>query len=165
MKKSSIKLGSLGVAGIVLVSQASTVAFADEVAKNNVELKSTELDKQLEEFKKLGIEPTVEKQVIKKTVKSQDELEKARQEIEDKIHQADKANQSALDTTKTHKENVLKQRKTKSKLNFHYSLKKTEFVFMVNSMKLEKVHKITTKILTYFLMSIQTTKVRLMEFT
>ena len=85
MKKSSIKLGSLGVAGIVLVSQASTVAFADEVAKNNVELKSTELDKQLEEFKKLGIEPTVEKQVIKKTVKSQDELEKARQEIEDKI--------------------------------------------------------------------------------
>ena len=102
MKKSSIKLGSLGVAGIVLVSQASTVAFADEVAKNNVELKSTELDKQLEEFKKLGIEPTVEKQVIKKTVKSQDELEKARQEIEDKIHQADKANQSALDTTKTH---------------------------------------------------------------
>ena len=109
MKKSSIKLGSLGVAGIVLVSQASTVAFADEVAKNNVELKSTELDKQLEEFKKLGIEPTVEKQVIKKTVKSQDELEKARQEIEDKIHQADKANQSALDTTKTHKENVKKE--------------------------------------------------------
>jgi len=79
------------------------------VAKNNVELKSTELDKQLEEFKKLGIEPTVEKQVIKKTVKSQDELEKARQEIEDKIHQADKANQSALDTTKTHKENVKKE--------------------------------------------------------
>ena len=109
MKKSSIKLGSLGVAGIVLVSQASTVAFADEVSKNNVELKSTELDKQLEEFKKLGIEPTVEKQVIKKTVKSQDELEKARQEIEDKIHQADKANQSALDTTKTHKENVKKE--------------------------------------------------------
>ena len=109
MKKSSIKLGSLGVAGIVLVSQASTVAFADEVAKNNVELKSTELDKQLEEFKKLGIEPTVEKQVIKKTVKSQDELEKARQEIEDKIHQVDKANQSALDTTKTHKENVKKE--------------------------------------------------------
>ena len=109
MKKSSIKLGSLGVAGIVLVSQASTVAFADEVAKNNVELKSTELEKQLEEFKKLGIEPTVEKQVIKKTVKSQDELEKARQEIEDKIHQADKANQSALDTTKTHKENVKKE--------------------------------------------------------
>ena len=109
MKKSSIKLGSLGVAGIVLVSQASTVAFADDVAKNNVELKSTELDKQLEEFKKLGIEPTVEKQVIKKTVKSQDELEKARQEIEDKIHQADKANQSALDTTKTHKENVKKE--------------------------------------------------------
>ena len=79
------------------------------MAKNNVELKSTELDKQLEEFKKLGIEPTVEKQVIKKTVKSQDELEKARQEIEDKIHQADKANQSALDTTKTHKENVKKE--------------------------------------------------------
>ena len=110
MKKSSIKLGSLGVAGIVLVSQASTVAFADEVAKsNNVEVKSTELQKQLDEFKKLGIEPTVEKQVIKKTVKSQDELEKARQEIEDKIHQADKANQSALDTTKTHKENVKKE--------------------------------------------------------
>ena len=109
MKKSSIKLGSLGVAGIVLVSKASTVAFADEVAKNAVEVKSTELEKQLEEFKKLGIEPTVEKQVIKKTVKSQDELEKARQEIEDKIHQADKANQSALDTTKTHKENVKKE--------------------------------------------------------
>ena len=108
MKKTFKVTGATAGTVLVALSQISP-AFADEVAKNNVELKSTELDKQLEEFKKLGIEPTVEKQVIKKTVKSQDELEKARQEIEDKIHQADKANQSALDTTKTHKENVKKE--------------------------------------------------------
>ena len=33
MKKSSFKLGGLGVAGMVLVSQMSSVAFADEVNK------------------------------------------------------------------------------------------------------------------------------------
>ena len=108
MKKTFKITGATAGTVLVALSQISP-AFADEVAKNTVEVKSTELDKQLEEFKKLGIEPTVEKQVIKKTVKSQDELEKARQEIEDKIHQADKANQSALDTTKTHKENVKKE--------------------------------------------------------
>jgi surface repeat SSSPR-51 protein len=108
MKKTFKITGATAGTVLVALSQISP-AFADEVAKNTVEVKSTELDKQVEEFKKLGIEPTVEKQVIKKTVKSQDELAKARQEIEDKIHQADKANQSALDTTKTHKENVKKE--------------------------------------------------------
>ena len=108
MKKTFKITGATAGTVLVALSQISP-AFADEVAKNTVELKSTELEKQLEEFKSLGIEPTVEKEVIKKTVKSQEELEQARQEIENKIHQADKANQSALDTTKTHKENVKKE--------------------------------------------------------
>ena len=108
MKKTFKITGATAGTVLVALSQISP-AFADELAKNTVDMKSTELEKQLAEFKALGIEPTVEKQVIKKTVKSQEELEAARQEIEDKIHQADKANQSALDTTKTHKENVKKE--------------------------------------------------------
>ena len=45
MKKSSFKLGSLGVAGIVLVGQASTVAFADEIEKKAFDVDRTRFEK------------------------------------------------------------------------------------------------------------------------
>ena len=56
MKKSSFKLGSLGVAGIVLVSQASTVAFADEIDKKAFDVDRTRFDKLTAKAKELGIE-------------------------------------------------------------------------------------------------------------
>ena len=56
MKKSSFKLGSLGVAGIVLVGQASTVAFADEIEKKAFDVDRTRFDKLTAKAKELGIE-------------------------------------------------------------------------------------------------------------
>ena len=56
MKKSSFKLGSLGVAGIVLVSQASTVAFADENNKKAFDVDRTRFEKLTAKAKELGIE-------------------------------------------------------------------------------------------------------------
>lgn len=56
MKKSSIKLGSLGVAGIVLVGQASTVAFADEIEKKAFDVDRTRFEKLTAKAKELGIE-------------------------------------------------------------------------------------------------------------
>ena len=56
MKKSSFKLGSLGVAGIVLVSQASTVAFADENDKRVFDVDRTRFEKLSAKAKELGIE-------------------------------------------------------------------------------------------------------------
>lgn len=56
MKKSSFKLGSLGVAGIVLVSQASTVTFADEIDKKAFDVDRTRFEKLTAKAKELGIE-------------------------------------------------------------------------------------------------------------
>lgn len=56
MKKSSFKLGSLGVAGIVLVSQASAVAFADEIEKKAFDVDRTRFEKLTAKAKELGIE-------------------------------------------------------------------------------------------------------------
>ena len=56
MKKSSFKLGSLGVAGIVLVSQASTVAFADENDKRVFDVDRTRFEKLSAKAKELGVE-------------------------------------------------------------------------------------------------------------
>ena len=56
MKKSSFKLGSLGVAGIVLVSQASTVAFADESEKKVFDVDRTRFEKLSAKAKELGVE-------------------------------------------------------------------------------------------------------------
>lgn len=56
MKKSSFKLGSLGVAGIVLVGQASTVAFADENDKKAFDVDRTRFEKLTAKAKELGIE-------------------------------------------------------------------------------------------------------------
>lgn len=56
MKKSSFKLGSLGVAGIVLVSQAPTVAFADEIEKKAFDVDRTRFEKLTAKAKELGIE-------------------------------------------------------------------------------------------------------------
>lgn len=56
MKKSSFKLGSLGVAGIVLVGQASTVAFADEIEKKAFDVDRTRFEKLTAKAKELGIE-------------------------------------------------------------------------------------------------------------
>lgn len=56
MKKSSFKLGSLGVVGIVLVGQASTVAFADEIEKKAFDVDRTRFEKLTAKAKELGIE-------------------------------------------------------------------------------------------------------------
>lgn len=56
MRKSSFKLGSLGVAGIVLVGQASAVAFADEKEKKAFDVDRTRFDKLTAKAKELGIE-------------------------------------------------------------------------------------------------------------
>lgn len=56
MKKSSFKLGSLGVAGIVLVGQVSTVAFADEIEKRAFDVDRTRFEKLTAKAKELGIE-------------------------------------------------------------------------------------------------------------
>ena len=56
MKKSSFKLGSLGLAGIVLVGQTSTVAFADEIEKKAYDVDRTRFEKLTAKAKELGIE-------------------------------------------------------------------------------------------------------------
>ena len=56
MKKSSFKLGSLGVAGIVLVGQVSTVAFANENDKKAFDVDRTRFEKLTAKAKELGIE-------------------------------------------------------------------------------------------------------------
>ena len=56
MKKSSFKLGSLGLAGIVLVGQASTVAFADESEKKVFDVDRTRFEKLSAKAKELGVE-------------------------------------------------------------------------------------------------------------
>ena len=56
MKKSSFKLGSLGLAGIVLVGQASTVAFADESEKKVFDVDRTRFEKLSAKAKELGLE-------------------------------------------------------------------------------------------------------------
>ena len=56
MRKSSFKLGSLGVARIVLVSQASAVAFADESEKKAFDVDRTRFEKLTAKAKALGIE-------------------------------------------------------------------------------------------------------------
>ena len=56
MKKSSFKLGSLSVAGMVLVSQVSTVAFADENDKKVFDVDRTRFEKLSAKAKELGVE-------------------------------------------------------------------------------------------------------------
>lgn len=56
MKKSSFKLGSLGLAGIMLVGQASTVAFAAESEKKVFDVDRTRFEKLSAKAKELGVE-------------------------------------------------------------------------------------------------------------
>lgn len=56
MKISSFKLGSLGLAGIVLVGQASTVAFAAESEKKVFDVDRTRFEKLSAKAKELGVE-------------------------------------------------------------------------------------------------------------
>ena len=80
MKKSSFKLGSLGVAGMVLVSQVSTVAFADENDKKVFDVDRTRFEKLSAKAKELGIELVISD--IKKdvpTVKDAKELQSVAQ--------------------------------------------------------------------------------------
>lgn len=56
MKKSSFKLGSLGLAGIVLVGQASTVAFAAESENKVFDVDRTRFEKLSAKAKELGVE-------------------------------------------------------------------------------------------------------------
>ena len=56
MKKSSFKLGSLGLAGIVLVGQASTVAFAAESEKKVFDVDRTRFEKLSAKAKELGVD-------------------------------------------------------------------------------------------------------------
>ena len=56
MRKSSFKLGSLGAAGIVLLGQSSTVAFADEIEKKAFDVDRTRFEKLTAKAKELGIE-------------------------------------------------------------------------------------------------------------
>ena len=56
MKKSSFRLGSLGLAGIVLVGQASTVAFAAESEKKVFDVDRTRFEKLSAKAKELGVE-------------------------------------------------------------------------------------------------------------
>ena len=56
MKKSSFKLGSLGLVGIVLVGQASTVAFAAESEKKVFDVDRTRFEKLSAKAKELGVE-------------------------------------------------------------------------------------------------------------
>ena len=58
MKKSSFKLGSLGVAGMVLVSQMPSVAFADEVNKKVFSVDASRLNQIVARAKELGVELT-----------------------------------------------------------------------------------------------------------
>ena len=58
MKKSSFKLGSLGVAGMVLVSQMPSVAFSDEVNKKVFSVDASRLNQIVARAKELGVELT-----------------------------------------------------------------------------------------------------------
>ena len=102
MKKSSFKLGSLGVAGIVLVGQASTVAFADEIEKKAYDVDRTRFDKLTAKAKELGIELIIG-DIVKDvpTVKDAKEYQAAAQA--DLDSQLDKL-EKALDKYVTQKE-------------------------------------------------------------
>lgn len=102
MKKSSFKLGSLGVAGIVLVSQASAVAFADEKEKKAFDVDRTRFDKLTAKAKELGIELIIG-DIVKDvpTVKDAKEYQAAAQA--DLDSQLDKL-EKALDKYVTQKE-------------------------------------------------------------
>lgn len=56
MKKSSFKLGSLGLVGIVFVGQASTIAFAAESEKKVFDVDRTRFEKLSAKAKELGVE-------------------------------------------------------------------------------------------------------------
>jgi microneme protein 12, putative len=93
MKKSSFKLGSLGVAGIVLISQASTVAFADEIEKKAFDVDRTRFEKLTAKAKELGIELIIG-DIIKDvpTVKDAKEYQAAVQaELDSQLDKLEKA--------------------------------------------------------------------------
>ena len=102
MRKSSFKLGSLGVAGIVLVSQASAVAFAEEKEKKAFDVDRTRFDKLTAKAKALGIELIIG-DIVKDvpTVKDAKEYQAAAQA--DLDSQLDKL-EKALDKYVTQKE-------------------------------------------------------------
>lgn len=102
MRKSSFKLGSLGVAGIVLVGQASAVAFADEKEKKAFDVDRTRFDKLTAKAKELGIELIIG-DIVKDvpTVKDAKEYQAAAQA--DLDSQLDKL-EKALDKYVTQKE-------------------------------------------------------------
>ena len=102
MRKSSFKLGSLGVAGIVLVSQASAVAFAEEKEKKAFDVDRTRFDKLTAKAKELGIELIIG-DIVKDvpTVKDAKEYQAAAQA--DLDSQLDKL-EKALDKYVTQKE-------------------------------------------------------------
>jgi surface repeat SSSPR-51 protein len=102
MRKSSFKLGSLGVAGIVLVSQASAVAFADEKEKKAFDVDRTRFDKLTAKAKELGIELIIG-DIVKDvpTVKDAKEYQAAVQaELDSQLDKLEKA----LDKYVTQKE-------------------------------------------------------------
>ena len=102
MRKSSFKLGSLGVAGIVLVSQASAVAFADEKEKKAFDVDRTRFDKLTAKAKALGIELIIG-DIVKDvpTVKDAKEYQAAVQaELDSQLDKLEKA----LDKYVTQKE-------------------------------------------------------------
>lgn len=102
MKKSSFKLGSIGVAGIVLVGQASTVAFADEIEKKAFDVDRTRFEKLTAKAKELGIELIIG-DIVKDvpTVKDAKEYQAAVQaELDSQLDKLEKA----LDKYVTQKE-------------------------------------------------------------
>lgn len=93
MRKSSFKLGSLGVAGIVLVGQVSTVAFADEVDKKAFDVDRTRFEKLTAKAKELGIELIIG-DIVKDvpTVKDAKEYQAAAQaELDSQLDKLEKA--------------------------------------------------------------------------
>lgn len=93
MKKSSFKLGSLGVAGIVLVGQASTVAFANENDKKAFDVDRTRFEKLTAKAKELGIELIIG-DIVKDvpTVKDAKEYQAAVQaELDSQLEKLEKA--------------------------------------------------------------------------
>ena len=93
MKKASFKLGSLGVAGIVLVGQESTVAFAAESEKKVFDVDRTRFEKLSAKAKELGVELivgdiTTDIPTVKDGKASQDD---AQADLDSKLDKLEKA--------------------------------------------------------------------------
>ena len=107
--KRTFKVSGALAASLLMMGYATPILAETRNGHEILEYKSHELEDRVNQLKELGVNPGIERTVIKKIVHSGLEMLQARSDIESAIAKVDKANENVVNIAKAHKESVKKE--------------------------------------------------------